>query len=194
MTDFSAPVSIASIRPFNVGLSSASEETMIKALGMPKMPLTTDDQPDRASDMVKKLEITDKVAVHVRVTGVKPAVESLRAILAEVAAAEPDLIEVLRSAGMLVVRLRRPTSGKPSTKISNHAWGTAIDFSIAGHEPVGDSGKVVPLGIAKLVPHFNKGGWFSGIDFKDDMHFEVANETIGKWIAEGKIGAGVPVA
>lgn len=194
MTDFSAPVPISSIRPFNVGLSSASEQTMINALGMPKMPLTTDDQPDRASDMVKRLEVTASVAVHVRVTGIKPAVESLQAILAEVAAAEPELIQVLRSAGMLVVRLRRPTSGIPSKKISNHAWGTAVDFSIAGHEPVGDSGQVVPLGIAKLVPHLNKGGWFSGIDFKDDMHFEVANETIQKWVADGKIGAGTPVA
>lgn len=188
MSRFSDLVSLSSITPFNVGLKSASEETMISALGRPRMPLTVHDQPDHVSDTVKRLQITAKVADNIRATGIKPAVKSLRDILGKAAASDPGLVRALSSAGMLVVRLRRPTSGTPSTKISNHSWGTAIDFSIDGKDPVGDTGQKVPRGIAMLVPFFNAAGWFSGIAFHDDMHFEVAEETILKWAHDGELG------
>src|SRR5215470_2969653 len=126
MSKYSDLVSLSSITPFNVGLSSATEETMISVLGRPVLPLTVNDQPDHASDTVKKLKITAKVSSKVRVTGIKPAVQSLKDVLTEVGDSEPKLIDVLSSAGMLVVRLRRPTSGQPSSKISNHSWGTAV--------------------------------------------------------------------
>ena len=189
MSKFSDLVPLSSITPFNVGLSSATEETMISLLGRPKLPLTIQDQPDHASDTVKRLETTAKVSSNIRVNGIKPAVKSLRDVLAKVGDANPQLLAALSSAGMLVVRLRKPTSGQPSNKISNHAWGTAIDFSIDKKGPVGDTGQKVPRGIALLVPFFNAAGWFSGIAFHDDMHFEVADETIRKWAADGSLNA-----
>jgi len=172
-----------------MGLSSATEETMISFLGRPKLPLTIRDQPDHVSDTVRQLEITAKLSDKIRVTGIKPAVKSLRDVLSRVGDENPQLLAALSSAGMLVVRLRRPTSGTPSSKISNHSWGTAIDFSIDGKDPVGASGQKVPRGIAMLVPLFNAAGWFSGIAFQDDMHFEVADQTIRKWAEDGSLNA-----
>jgi hypothetical protein len=187
MSKFSQLVPLSSITPFNVGLSSASEATMISVLGRPKMPLTTDDQPNYASDIVKNLEATARITNKIRVTGIKPTIESLRKVLQKVKDEQPDLLNALSSAGMLVVRLRRPTSGRPSSKISNHSWGTAIDFSIDGQKPAGDTGQVIPRGIAMLVPFFNAEGWYSGIAFHDDMHFEVSEEKIRAWTNDGTI-------
>jgi hypothetical protein len=187
VSKYSELIPLSSITPFNVGVSSATEETMISLLGRPMLPLTTDDQPDHASDIIKKLEITARVSSKIRVTGIKPAVKSLKDILSQVADAEQKLMDVLGSVGMLVVRLRRPTSGKPSLKISNHAWGTAVDFNVDGKPPPGYTGQQVPRGIAILVPFFNKAGWYSGIAFHDDMHFEVSEEKIKEWSQAGDL-------
>ena len=92
-------------------------------------------------------------------------------------------MDVLRTQGMLNVRLRKPIHGT-STKISNHAWGTAIDFNLAGMDAPGDNHNAIPRFVAALVKPFNDAGWFSGIAFHDDMHFEVAEETIAEWASD----------
>jgi len=185
MSIFGELVPVDSIRPINAGLHSATEETMISLLGSPRMPLTTQDQPERASQLVTRLR-TEKRVDQFHLDGVAPAVESLVAILARVKADNAALYAALGSDGMLVVRLRRPTNGKPSKLISNHAWGTAIDFTVDGHAS-GDTKQQVPRGIALLVPYLNATGWYSGIGFHDDMHFEVADETIHAWAKAGKL-------
>lgn len=190
MPSLSELVPITSIKGLNTGLTSASEETMIAFLGSPQMPLTTKDSPDRASSLVKKLETLKRIA-HVRANGIAPAVESLEGLLTKAFDEIPGLEDELRGDGMLVVRLRRPTSGAHSTKISNHAWGTAIDLTLAGSDPPGATGEQVPYFIAAMVPFFNEAGWYSGIGFADDMHFEVADETVRAWAKAGKLGAGV---
>lgn len=175
--------------PINVDEQSAQENTMISVLGSPKLPLTTVDQPERASERVKALSHTVKVCAHVTVTGIKPALESLNAILQQALKSEKaaghDLESVLGTEGMLNVRFRKPTSGKPSTKISNHAWGTAIDFKILGHSAPGNTGGKIPRFIATLLPFFNDAGWFSGIGFNDAMHFEASDGLIRKWAKDG---------
>jgi hypothetical protein len=130
---FAEMLPLSSILPINTGLSSATEHTMVSILGAPKMPLTTHDQEVLASELTKRLLIpaTD-VTPHIRVRGIKPAALSLQNVLGEAFADEPDLKEVLGTAGMLSVRLRKPTDGSVSTQISNHAWGTAIDFRLVG--------------------------------------------------------------
>lgn len=87
---------------------------------------------------------------------------------------------------MFSVRLRKPTDGSVSKEISNHAWGTAIDFKLVGATVPGNTGSVVPRFIAILVPFFNEAGWFSGIAFRDMMYFEVAEQTIRRWSEEGR--------
>jgi hypothetical protein len=174
--------------PINVGLRSAQEATMISSLGSPQLPLTKHDQPERASPLVKALSRTEKVSAHVTVTGIKPALKSLREILQRAfdneKAAGHDLESVLGTAGMRNVRLRNPTTGT-STKISNHAWGTAIDFKILGHSAPANTGDKIPRFIAALLPAFNGAGWFSGIGFHDTMHFEVSDGLIQKWAKDG---------
>ncbi len=188
MPKLSDLVPIASIANLNVGLSSAREETMIACLGSPQMPLTTEDTPERASPIVRKLEKVKKIG-GVNADGIAPAVDSLQAILTQAFADIPGLQAALRGDGMLVVRLRRPTSHRPSTQISNHAWGTAIDLMLDGMAPPAATGATVPYFIAALAPYFNKAGWYSGIGFADDMHFEAADQTIRAWAADGKFGA-----
>lgn len=191
MTDFSELVDVSSIPHLNVGLTSASEDTMKALLGAPRMPLTTDCQNDRASPVIASMIALERITKNFRVTGLKPAVESLQTIFTQLKVDEPELIEVLSTGGMLCVRLRKPTSGVPSTRVSNHAWGTGIDFKLIGQDAPGATGSKVPRFIAVLAPHFNRAGWYSGIGFNDAMHFEVAEETIRKWQTMGTLAAKV---
>lgn len=175
--------------PLNLDLHPAQEATMISVLGSPKLPLTTTDQPDYASPLVKALRRTVQVSSHVVVTGIRPAIESLATVLGKAFSGEQasghNLEAVLGTEGMLNVRLRKPTSGKPSTKISNHAWGTAIDFKVVGHSAPGNTGGTIPRFIAVLLPFFNEAGWYSGIGFHDTMHFEVSDGLVREWAKKG---------
>jgi D-alanyl-D-alanine carboxypeptidase-like protein len=184
---FMQKVPLKDFLPFNKNLRSATEHTMVSVLGSPRIPLTTKCQNARASDAVKALLVTEKVTDNLKLTAVKAALESAKAILKKVFDENPDLREVLSTEGMLCTRMRKPTSGKKSTLISNHSWGTAIDFKIVGFDAPANTGQSIPRFIAILLPHFNKAGWFSGIAFHDTMHFEVADETIRKWSNEGKL-------
>ena len=96
-------------------------------------------------------------------------------------AAEPDLASVLSTEGMLSVRMRKPTDGSVSTHVSNHAWGTAVDFKIVGFDAPANTGHTVPRFIAILIPLLNAAGWYSGVGFNDTMHFEVSEERIREW-------------
>jgi len=159
---------------------------MRSLLGAPNGTLTRNCQNRLASDTVQRLFETRNFG-HFEVTGITPALDSLQTIFAAVQAKNPALFAAISSAGMLCVRLRRPTSGAVSTEISNHAWGTAIDIAI---DQAADTNPddMIQRGIAELIPFFNEEGWFSGVGFRsaeDDTHFEVADETIQAWAAEG---------
>lgn len=174
----------------NVGLSAARNGTMHALLGMPR------DQVDDTcrgvtNEPLKSLIVTADVGPF-RVTGLRPAVDSLRGVLLAVKAAHPAVHASLGTAGMLCVRLI-----KDSTKLSNHAWGTAIDLSIDGAlDGLGAGrrdGKTL-AGLAAIAPLFNAAGWFWGVgfsSFEDGMHFEVADETIRAWGAAGALGTAV---
>ena len=179
------PVDLDGLLPINDGLSSAKEETMVSILGSPQMPLTTSSQPERASALVKRNQELRRMSPQFRLTGLKPALDDIQLVLAKAFAAFPDLERVLSTEGMLSVRLRKPTSGAPSTKISNHSWGTAVDFKIKGAEAPGNTGDSVPRFIAILIPLFNAVGWYSGVGFRDSMHFEVSEQRIRKWSDDG---------
>ena len=189
-TDFAEMIPLASVLPINGDLSSATEHTMVSILGSPQLPLTTVDQPKRASDLVKKLLVSPDLTKHISVEGIRPAVDSLKSALKAAFDQNPGLEDMLGTEGMLNVRYRKPTSGRKSTQISNHSWGTAIDFKLVGKKAPGNTGRNIPRFIAALIPVFNKAGWFSGIAFQDTMHFEVADETIRKWSKQHFFDAG----
>jgi hypothetical protein len=174
-------VDLAGLLPINRGLSSAQEQTMISLLGPPRRPLTTVGQNERASDPVKRNVVTERMSPLFRLQGLKPAIADLKAVLVQAFAAEPDLERVLSTEGMLSVRMRKPTDGSVSTKISNHAWGTAVDFKIVGFDAPANTRQTVPRFIAILIPLLNTTGWYSGVAFHDTMHFEVSEERIANW-------------
>jgi hypothetical protein len=177
-------VDLAGLLPINRNLSSAKEETMISFLGAPYLPLTTVGQNERASDLVKRNVVTERISPLFRLQGLKPAIADVKEVLAKAFAAQPDLESVLSTEGMLSVRMRKPTDGSVSKQISNHAWGTAVDFKIVGFEAPASTGHSVPRFIAILIPLFNAAGWYSGVGFNDTMHFEVSEERIRKWSQE----------
>jgi len=65
----------------------------------------------------------------------------------------------------------------------------AVDVKIDGQlDRVDDD--LVLLGLAKIAPIFNEHKWFWGAGFsrEDGMHFEVSDQLLRQWHAEGKLG------
>jgi D-alanyl-D-alanine dipeptidase len=120
-----------------------------------------------------------------KVTGIKPALDDLETIFAELKAAHPDLYKLIGTAGMTCYRCVRGAPGTPS----NHAAGTALDVTIAGTLTLFNA-KVVPSGLIVLYGYFHRHGWFWAAGYKgrtDPMHFEVSDERLQQWKKEGKI-------
>lgn len=181
------PTKIVKIpRGINRGLSSASNTTMLQVLGMPRDRVTRSCKPVTRNPM-KSLVVTKSVGPF-RVTGISPAVNSLKSILSKVKQDERRVYDSLDTAGMLCVRL---IAG--SSRLSNHSWGCAIDIKVGGILDGLDrnkDGKTL-AGLAAMAPYFNNAGWYWGVgfsSFEDGMHFEVADQTIRKWHREGKLG------
>jgi len=175
-------------KAINQGLSSAKNTTMLQVLGMPRDPVTRTCKSVTREPM-KSLVVTRSVGPF-RVTGIAPAVDSLKNVLSEVKKNHREVYDSLTTAGMLCVRLI-----KGSGKLSNHSWGCAIDIGIDGKlDGLVDSdrrdGKTL-AGLAAMAPYFNQAGWYWGVgfsSFEDGMHFEVADQTIRKWHSQGKLG------
>lgn len=167
----------------NVGLTSARQETMKKLLGNPRDSYSQECQPvTRAS--LRVMTVTENVGPF-RVTGLKPAVASLKAIMADIKTAYPDIYAAMSSAGMSCARNVRGSK----TAISNHSWGTAVDIKLDGKlDPYGDG--TVQAGLALIAPIFNKHGWYWGADFRkeDGMHFEAGEALIRQWAEDNAIG------
>lgn len=198
-TDFSKLIKAPAPELINPLCHAARLSTMEAAFGNPKPP--TDPKCDkcgcneRASARVKKLQVTENVGPF-RVTGVRPFVDVLRRVFARVKKGNPDLYTALGSDGVLCVRFQRKTQ-----RLSNHAWGTAIDIKIKNPKsgkfeldlPV-DNG-LVQLGCSLLYDFFQQDGietgewcfWGAGFSREDGMHFEASDELIRRWKAEGKL-------
>lgn len=178
-TDYGAIVSIPS--GINNGLSFAAQATMLNVFGNPGTP---DPNCGTSSAALAPLMKTASVGPF-RVTGFGPAVDALTRVFSAVQAAKPDLYAVLGTQGMLCVRYVRGST----TNYSNHAWGTAIDMTIGGVlTPRGSSN--ITQGLVDLAPFMAAESFFWGAGFSptvDAMHFEVSNELITQWKANGTI-------
>lgn len=123
---------------------------------------------------IKRLIVTEDVGPF-RVTGLRPVVKRLREALTVVRRLYPEIYDSLGSAGMLCCRHVR---GSKRT-VSNHAWGTAIDFTLNGKlDAYGDDR--TQLGLFKVYSVLKDFGFYWGVSFgkEDSMHFEAADETI----------------
>ena len=169
-------------RRFNVGLTQPRNSTMLEVLGRPRESFSTDCQPVTNARLRELLETRD--VGPIRVTMVRPAMESLERIVDRLRVEEPDLHAALGTAGALCARLIRGSS----SAISNHSWGTAVDLKILDRlDAFGDGGTQFALVV--LAELFNDESWFWGATYsrEDSMHFEVSEEALRRWAAEGRL-------
>jgi len=167
---------------FNKGITQPRNATMLELLGQPRANYGTDCQ-GITNPALKALVETRQVG-PIRVTMLKPALDSLERIFNTLQTTEPDIYAALGTAGALCVRLIRGSS----SSISNHSFGTAIDVKLQGQlDGFGDGG--TQFGLLLLAELFNAEGWYWGATYRreDSMHFEVGEETLRRWRAEGQL-------
>ncbi len=167
---------------FNRGVTQPGNRIMLEVMGHPRDSYSTNCQAV-TNPKIKALLETRQIG-PIRVTMVKPALESLERIYNQLKEDEPDLAAKLGTAGALCARLIRGST----RSVSNHSWGTAIDLKIEGKlDPFADGS--TQFGLLLLAELFNEEGWFWGATYRreDSMHFEVGVETLKKWQSEGKL-------
>ncbi|SDE44136.1 M15 family metallopeptidase [Ruegeria marina] len=167
---------------FNTGITQPRNRVMLEILGHPRDSYSTECQPVTNSRLGSLLE-TRQIG-PIRVTMIRPALESLERIMVRLKQSEPDIHAAMGTAGALCARLIRGSA----SSVSNHSWGTAIDLKLEGRlDGFGDGG--TQFGLLLLAELFNEEGWFWGATWnrEDSMHFEVGEETLRKWQTEGKL-------
>jgi len=176
-------------RPSNInqGLSPARQTTMLALLGSPRDTLSDECQQPTNRTLIDLLARGD-LGIF-RVFGLKHAVADLEQIFQAIKQEQREVFDSLGYSGMLCTRLVRGST----SSISNHAWGTAIDLNLDGRlDVVGDN--QVQRGLALIAPIFNRHGWYWGAGFgrEDAMHFEVSDERMRQWHAEGVLTGRAP--
>lgn len=119
------------------------------------------------------------------VTGLKPAVCALRAIVTDISLELPDLYPRLGCAEMLACRKVRGSN----TVISNHSWGIAIDLTIDGLTHVENRDDLMAAAW-ELARVFQRHGFFWGYAFgpEDVLHFEASDQLVRSWAEAGQFG------
>ncbi|WP_299750836.1 M15 family metallopeptidase [uncultured Tateyamaria sp.] len=165
---------------FNKNISQPRNRIMREVLGNPRQHYGVNCQSVTNPGLRALLE-TRQVG-PIRVTMIRPALDSLERIMKRLEEQEPDIHAAIGTAGALCARLIRGSS----TGISNHSWGTAIDLKLKGRlDGFGDGS--TQFGLLLIAELFNEEGWYWGATYsrEDSMHFEVGVETLRKWAAEG---------
>lgn len=167
---------------FNTGITQPRNRVMLEILGQPRQQYGVNCQSVTNANLRGLLE-TRQVG-PIRVTMIRPALESLERIMGRLQEEEPDIYAAMGTAGALCVRLIRGSS----SGISNHSWGTAIDLKLEGRlDGFGDGS--TQFGLLLVAELFNEEGWFWGATYsrEDSMHFEVGVETLRAWAAAGEL-------
>ncbi len=179
--DLTEQMKLAKTR-FNKGITQPRNRTMLELLGNPRDSYSQDCQ-GMTNERLKSL-LEERTVGPIKVTMLRPALESLQRVLDRLKESDPDIYAKVGTAGALCVRNIRGSS----TSISNHSWGTAIDLTLEGQlDGFADGG--TQFGLLILAEYFNDEGWFWGAAYnrEDSMHFEVGEETLRAWKAEGKL-------
>ncbi len=167
---------------FNKGVTQPKNKVMMELLGPPRDSYSTECQPV-TNPHLKGLMDTRAVG-PITVTMLRPALDSLEKVLNRLKESDPDIYAKVGTAGAICARFIRGST----TSVSNHSWGTAIDLTLEGQlDPFADGG--TQFGLLILAEYFNDEGWFWGAVYnrEDSMHFEVGEETLRRWQAEGKL-------
>jgi len=164
----------------NAGLTAAGNDYMLRKLGAPLAGGYTSLCQMPTDTRLRRNVVTDTVGPF-RVTGLVPAVLSLKEVMADIASEQPKVHAALGTAGMFCCRLVRGSA----TSISNHSWGTAIDLTLNGVlDAFGDD--TVQFGLTLIAPIFNRHGWYWGAAFRteDGMHFEGSKDLVDQWAGQ----------
>jgi D-alanyl-D-alanine carboxypeptidase len=178
---------------FNLGLTSPKNDHMLELFGHPVEggAYRSDGkctQPN--SPTFTPLLVTQNVGPF-RVTGLRPAVLSLRDILTRVKQEVPDLYAMLGSSGMLCSRftkIRQPDgSMKIGPGVSNHSWGAALDINLSGNLDAQGNNRT-QRGLLILATYFNAAGWYwvAAFPVEDAMHFEASKSLLARWKTAGE--------
>ncbi|MFV0358406.1 M15 family metallopeptidase [Tropicimonas sp.] len=167
---------------FNNPLTVATPGFIVDLLGKPRDTLSDDCQP-MTNPALKQMLVTEQVG-PVTVTMLRPAIESLKTVFAEIRRTDPKLHDLINTAGALCVRQIRGTSGR----YSNHSFGLAVDLNINGALDNFTDGKT-QMGLIIIADFFHAEGWIWGAGFRreDSMHFEVSREKLMEWRTQGLI-------
>ncbi len=174
------PVQLPAPSSMNAGLASPNNTFMLQKFGHPIADMRYSSLCQTPTNPKLRRNLVLDTIGPFRVTGLLPAVLSLKAIMRDIAAAHPTVYRALGSAGMLCCRLQRGSS----SAISNHSFGTAIDVTLDGVLDTYGDGKV-QYGLTLIAPIFNRHGWYWGAAFgkEDGMHFEGGKALIETWAA-----------
>jgi hypothetical protein len=167
---------------FNQSITQPRNKTMMEILGPPRDSYSTDCQPV-TNPRLKALMETRQIG-PITVTMLRPALDSLERIMARLEKSDPDIWAKVGTAGAMCARFIRGST----TAVSNHSWGSAIDLTLEGQlDGFADGG--TQFGLLILAEYFNDEGWYWGAVYnrEDSMHFEVGEETLRQWVAEGKL-------
>ncbi|NJM82348.1 MAG: M15 family metallopeptidase [Tabrizicola sp.] len=167
---------------FNKGVTQPRNKVMMEILGPPRDSYSTDCQP--VSNPRLKAMLETRTVGPVKTTMLRPAMESFQRVMDRLKETDPDIYAKVGTAGALCARLIRGSA----TSVSNHSWGTAIDLTLQGElDRFADGG--TQFGLLILAEYFNDEGWYWGAAYnrEDSMHFEVGEETLRAWLAEGKL-------
>ncbi len=167
---------------FNKGITQPRNKTMMEILGPPRDGYSTDCQPVTNAHL-KELMDTRQIG-PITLTMLRPALESLERVMERLKKSDPDIYAKVGTAGAICARFIRGST----TAVSNHSWGTAVDLTLEGQlDPFADGG--TQFGLLILAEYFNDEGWFWGAAYnrEDSMHFEVGEESLRQWLAEGRL-------
>jgi len=182
LDSYAQVVSLAGRRTNNEGITAPPPSYLLEVFGPPREALSDDCEP-MTNDRLKALLVTEDVG-PIRVSMLKPAVDSMRRVFERIRGVDPDLYARISTAGALCVRRIRGSEAS----VSSHAFGLAVDLNIDGFLDTLGDGRT-QLGLTILADFFQEEGWFWGASFgrEDSMHFEVSREMIEKWRAEGRL-------
>lgn len=167
---------------FNRGITQPNNRAMLSVLGRPRDDLSQECQSP-TNPRLRALMETRQVG-PIRVTMIRPALDSLERVMARLAREEPEIHAAIGTAGALCARFVRGSN----RSISNHSWGTAIDLNLEGQlDGFGDGS--TQFGLLPIAEAFNDEGWYWGATYRreDSMHFEVGVETLQAWANSGKL-------
>lgn len=179
---------------FNLGLTSPRNSYMLNLFGHPVVGAAyrLDGKCTQPNNPTLTPLIVTKNVGPFKVTGLRPAVQSLQDVLARVKQEIPDLYALLGSSGMLCSRFTKIKQPDGSTKIgpgiSNHSWGAALDINVDGNLDAQGNNKT-QRGLLILSSYFNAAGWYWGAGFpvEDAMHFEASKSLLARWKAADEL-------